>query len=84
MTTTENVSSRYRPAPVHRDRHGRILHVGDLVRYGDSEGTVLILEDWRRFSADGPDAGCYVSDIGHWGDCRAVAADRLELVRGAA
>jgi len=66
------------------DKNGSELHVGDWVRFGLAEGKVLILEDWsdlgehvvRRHGR----YGCYVSNIGQWGDCRTVEASRLVKV----
>jgi hypothetical protein len=63
----------------HLDSNGIELQVGDTVSYGLSEGTVLILEDWSEFPRS-PDAGVYVSNIGQWGDCRAVAASTVTKV----
>ena len=64
------------------DKNGSTLRVGDTVRYGVSEGEVLILEQWPIGSAEPTEAGLYVSRIG-WGDCRAVSADSVEKVDGA-
>lgn len=61
------------------DKNGNELQVGDLVRFGDRVGEVLIREDWTSFGPllDGTSAGCYVSAIGYWGDARAVRASLL-------
>lgn len=71
----------------HLDMNGAELHVGDLVRYGNREGTVLILEDWSKLgpapSLPNPwqtDQGCYVSGLGQWGDARAIPASLLERI----
>lgn len=61
----------------HLDANGVELAVGDAVRYGDAEGTVLILEDWGIATPYRPREGVYVSDIGYWGDCRAVRASSV-------
>lgn len=65
------------------DKNGTTLRVGDNVRFGSSEGEVLILEEWPIGSAEPTEAAVYVSRIGFWGDCRAVAADRVEKIDGA-
>jgi hypothetical protein len=66
----------------HLDKHGRELAVGDNVLWGNREGTVLILEDWDNLGRRPglPRWGCYVSDIGWWGDCKAVEASQLVKV----
>jgi len=67
----------------HRDINGAELHVGDLVRYGNREGTILILEDWDKLGGPSsyyPREGVYVSGIGTWGDNRAVPANRVEKI----
>jgi hypothetical protein len=64
----------------HQDKNGVELAVGDTVRYGASEGTVLILEDWKAAGFHSREAGCYVSSIGYWGDCKAVPASSLVKV----
>jgi hypothetical protein len=64
----------------HVDKNGEQLQVGDVVRYGRSEGSVLLLETWRAVGPYPETAGCYVSGIGYWGDCRAVEAVKLERV----
>lgn len=64
----------------HLDKNGTELRVGDDVKWGEREGTILILEDWRSIGPRGVEAGCYVSHIGWWGDCKAVPADQLVKV----
>lgn len=64
----------------HLDKNGTELHVGDTVRYGLAEGSVLILEDWAALGHLPAVPGVYVSNIGTWGDCRAVPASRVEKV----
>jgi hypothetical protein len=61
----------------HLDANGVELAVGDDVRYGLREGTILILEDWGVASLYHPREGVYVSDIGYWGDARAVPAQSV-------
>jgi len=64
----------------HIDKNGVELVVGDIVRWGEAEGKVLILENWRAIGPHDVTAGVYVSDIGYWGDCRAVPARDVEKV----
>ena len=63
----------------HLDKYGQELAVGDTVAYGDRIGTILILEDWSVLGKAEP--GVYVSDVGFWGDCVAVAASRVVAVK---
>jgi hypothetical protein len=63
----------------HLDKNGAPLAVGDTVRWGRREGTILILETWPP-SPFYPREGVYVSGIGDWSDCRAVPARNVERV----
>lgn len=74
--------SRTQSSPTlrHLDANGVELRVGDVVRFGDREGIVHILEDWSAIGSRPRTAGVYVSDIGTWGDFRAVEANRVVKV----
>ena len=66
----------------HRDKNGRIPQVGDRVRYGDTEGEVLIVEGplpGSRSTAEGLGT-LYVNGLGWYGDNRAVRACDVEVV----
>lgn len=55
----------------HTDKNGAEIKLGDLVRHGDREGRVLILE----YSGT-----IYVDRIGYWGDCKALDPSQVEVV----
>jgi hypothetical protein len=77
-TATETAAARW------LDANGTPLAVGDTVFFGDREGVVHILEDWKELGPGIETDGVYVSDIGYLGDFRAVASHRLVKVCGPA
>ena len=67
----------------HRDMNGRIPQVGEVVRYGDREGRVLIVEGPIPGS-ESTAAGLgtlLVEGLGEYGDNRVVRAAEIEVVR---
>lgn len=81
--TTAEEEALMTEAPKHMDANGVELHVGDVVQLGLASGSVLLLEDWPAVGSKPRTAGVYVSNLGTWGDARAVEAARVTRVEAA-
>lgn len=66
----------------YNDKNGRAISVGDLVRYGDVEGEVLVLEKAvpGSRSAKVGLGMIYVEGASFWGGNAVLWADTVEIV----
>ena len=68
-------------ALTHIDSTGRKIKVGDIVRWHDSEGEVLILEYSGRIESQPTGVPLvYASNMGYWGGCGLARADEVEVI----